>query len=1095
MSNYSDVEKKIIELWESDKIPDAIIEKTADYPTKIFYDGPPFATGMPHYGHILVGTVKDTMTRFFRQNHLRIDGNYGWDTHGVPIEMKAKEKIGYKTKSELLDFGIDKHNEVCKKMVEDHCDHWNPFYKRMGRWVDPNLEYSTLNPSYMESVMWAFSKLYSDGLIFEGYKVMPYSYPCTTALSNFEAKQDYRDIVTKSITIKLRISSTEKSTYKISDDKIHYLLVWTTTPWTLPSNMAICTNDQMQLVEIYDKESDCYYILSKSLFEKSYSKQKNRYNKITDLIGHDLFRLEYEPPFLDFYQQTLNTIDKTDQGTRPFSVLLDGYVKESGDDSGTGFVHLSPAHGEDDFRVCQQYNIIDKKNLRKNIINLIDDDGKFTTDFNLTSQLLFTDANDIIIKYLKNNKILFEQKDYKHSYPFCYRTGTPLFYKLVTGWFLGAGEPSFRKKLLEANAKITWKPENVGSRHFNDWLENSVDWCISRSRYWGTPIPVWKSADGSEIVCIGSVVELCKLAGVSNINDLHIEHLDKIKIPSKKGNGYLTRVEGVLDCWFESGCVPYGQINYPHTESGVDFEAREFIGDFITESKDQTRGWFYTLNVLSVALFNKPAFRNVIVTGIVLAANGEKMSKSKGNFTDPMKVIDMYGADTMRLYLLSTPLLKAESVKFDDSNLKKIQQVTLDKLVNMFSFLIEKINFHDKLYPDEKFIYDNSPKFIESVNNTLDKWILQKTQVFVNNLHKSMMSFDMVGNVNKIINHTEQLTNWYLKMTRDRIKGSTSRNPTNKSDWENGLKTLSDVLFKTILSVSSFMPFISEKLYQDFKPHTIFKDRSVHLFDYPLNEHFEIDSELDRKFDVVQTIINLVREIRNQLKMNLRRPIKSIEVFSYNKSDMDIIKNITYYINVESNVMHVSELSNVKMTIKAEPNIMLISNYLKEIGSAKFISKVSNNIKNFTEEQVLKFISQQTYMDSDTNITFSSEYINIKYDIPVDMVNQKTVASTNGIIVKVDDVYDSIVENKHMTSAINMAIQHHRKELKLKPWDIIEIFYHSENEKLKKFIDENIKSFISSNVTKFISSHTIPQNAHSTQHQIISDEIMIDFWH
>lgn len=1083
MSNYPQVEESIVKLWDINKIPAAIIEKTVDYPKRIFYDGPPFATGMPHYGHILVGTVKDTITRFFRQNHLRIDGNYGWDTHGVPIEMKAKEKIGYKTKEELIDFGIDKHNALCRRMVEDHCGHWNPFYQRMGRWVDPSLEYFTLEPSYMESVMWAFSKLHADGLIFEGYKVMPYSYACTTALSNFEAKQDYRDVITKSITVKFKVRSTEKSTFKLTDDNPCYLLVWTTTPWTLPSNMAICTNDQMQLVQIFDTDNSCYYLLSRELFDKSFKKNSKRYRKIIDLIGHDVIGLDYDPIFMDFYQAAMN-IDYPN--TKPFSVVTDGYVKESGDGSGTGFVHLSPAHGEDDFRVCQQYNIIDKRNSRRNIINLIDDDGKFMNDFKLTASMLFTDANDIIIKHLKNTQVLFEQKDYKHSYPFCYRTGTPLLYKLVTGWFLGAGDSNFRAKLLAANSKINWKPANVGTKHFHEWLENSVDWCISRSRYWGTPIPVWRSTDGLETVCVGSIKELSELSGIDNITDLHIDHIDKIKIPSKEGRGLLSRVEGVLDCWFESGCVPYGQINYPYADnSDVDFANREFIGDFITESKDQTRGWFYTLNVLSVALFNKPAFKNVIVTGIVLGADGEKMSKSKGNFTDPMIIINKYGADTMRLYLLSTPLLKAESVKFDDSSLKKIQQVTLDKLVNMFSFLIEKINFYNKLNPSEKFVYDSDTS---TVSNVLDLWILNKTQKFINDLHKSLNNYELVGQVYKIIDHIEQLTNWYLKMARDRIKGSTSRNPTTKSDWLNGLKTLSEVLFKTVLAISSFIPFTSERLYQDFKQYTQFDTVSIHLLDYPFDPTFKTDSKLERKFEVVQTVINLVREVRDKLKLNLRRPLKSISVGSYNKSDLDVIADVLYYINSESNVMQVNTLNDITMKIRVEPNLSTLSIHMKELSKAKFIKKVGDYIKALPESMVLQFITDGKLLEPESEVVLTPDYVNIKYDLPTELANLDTMVMTNGIVMCCDPIYDIDVKSKHLVSAINMAIQHHRKEQKFKPWDVVKMTYYSDSIELVEFIKSNINSFIGLNTTEFVFGKLSEQ---STKHEVINTDTII----
>lgn len=1078
------LEHEIIKFWNDIDAPTKIVEMRKTYPQKIFLDGPPFATGKPHYGHTLVSTIKDTLIRYYTMNKYYVNRGNGWDCHGVPIEMKAKEKIGYLNKKELLVYGLENHNNVCKDMVLECVDIWYDYFERIGRWIDRNNEYKTMDVDFMESVIWVFKELYDKGLIFEGYKVMPYSIGCNTPLSHFEAKQNYKNITEMSVVSCFEIVSTEHSEFKHADDYPTYVLVWTTTPWTLPSNMAICTMINGIIVYAFDNQLQCYILVSKSKYI-SYSKLKYnnlpRFKVIGEIKSQSLTNVEYKPPFELFWKNQKSI----PIGERAFRIVTDAYVKDSGDDAGTGFVHIAPCYGEDDFRVCCEKNIIDSVNSKGNLIDIVDDDGCFTKDAGIYEGIFIKNADKMIINDLKTKKLLFESKQYTHSYPHCYRTETPLIYKISTAWFLNASRKDFREKMLNNNKKINWMPSHVGTNSFDNWLLSSVDWCISRNRYWGTPLPIWKSDDGKEIICVGSIAELEKLSGVNNIIDLHIEHIDSIKIPSKQGKGLLSRVGGVLDCWFESGAMPYAQLHYPFENKDLISTPNPYIADFITESKDQTRGWFYTLTVLATALFDKPAFNNVVVTGIVNGTDGEKMSKLKGNYPDPNILIEKYGADTLRLYLLSTPVVKAETIKFDEFTLMKLQQNTVVKIYNMALFLVEKLELYNYEYPEDPIKCPNKKELL-SFSNVLDKWIINKTGLLAKNISDDMDTYNISPTSIKIVSFIEQLTNWYLKMARERLKGYVSRFGPFDYDWKQAVQTLLFVMYQFTKISAPFIPFLSETVYGMLKPYLENYSESVHYEFYPEQEEFIFDQNLEYKFAVIQKVISLIREVRDTLKFNHRRPLGYVKIACLDKEDWNVIEDIIDYVKSECNVLNVHnfDMDNMVYT-KTEVIMNELSSHLKNIGqihNIKIMVKFINDMNNLQIEELQK---NNKILVPGTGIELSQQHIRIKYILKD---NDPSTKILDGILVKLDTEYTPQIENEHLCRLINTAIQMHRKQSLLKPWQVIDLYYTTTSSILKEFITQNEHKFACKNINIMQFKDTL---LNGTVHDINEHELHI----
>ncbi|AQK81810.1 Isoleucine--tRNA ligase cytoplasmic [Zea mays] len=632
--SFPEQEERVLELWAKLDAFHEQLRRTEGGEEFVFYDGPPFATGLPHYGHILAGTIKDVVTRHQSMRGRHVSRRFGWDCHGLPVEFEIDKLLGITNRQQVFDLGIGKYNETCRSIVTKYVSEWEAMVTRTGRWIDFKNDYKTMDLNFMESVWWVFAQLWEKDLVYKGFKVMPYSTGCKTALSNFEAALDYRTVPDPAVMVSFPI---------VGDMDNAAFVAWTTTPWTLPSNLALCINANLMYAKVRDKSNGKVYVIAESRLgqlpvkaKASGKKQapskgsnaeaaqdgldKESYELLVKIPGPYLVGLKYTPLF-DFFIELQETA---------FRVIADNYVT---DDSGTGVVHCAPAFGEDDHRVCLAAGIFETAGL----VVAVDDDGCFIEKISDFKGRYVKEADKDIISAVKDKGRLVSKGSIEHSYPFCWRSGTPLIYRAVPSWFVKVEK--IKDQLLECNKETYWVPDYVKEKRFHNWLEGARDWAISRSRFWGTPLPLWMSQDRKEIVVMDSIEKLEKLSGVK-VTDLHRHYVDDITIPSKRGPkfGTLKRVDDVFDCWFESGSMPYAYIHYPFENREL-FE-KNFPGNFVAEGLDQTRGWFYTLMVLSTALFGKPAFKNLICNGLVLAEDGKKMSKSKKNYPSPKDLID-----------------------------------------------------------------------------------------------------------------------------------------------------------------------------------------------------------------------------------------------------------------------------------------------------------------------------------------------------------------------------------------------------------------------------------------------------------------------
>ena len=929
---FPKMEEEILSFWEKDGTFKKSLKKNEGKERYKFYDGPPFATGLPHYGHLLAGTIKDIVPRYQTMRGKYVERRFGWDTHGLPIEALAQEALGVAGAPEIKKLGVDKFNEQCRSMVLKYVGEWRKTVTRMGRWVDFDNDYKTMDFGFMESVWWVFKQLWNQGRVYRSHRIMPYSWKLSTPLSNFEAGSNYKDVQDPTVTCRVRATSVKSEELRVkSGESTVYFLIWTTTPWTLPENLAICTGAKIDYVAVRDVTDDArpVYVMAKARLPFIFKKE-DQYELVWEGKGDALKGSEYEPLFPYF-------ADKRAEGA--FRVLNDDYVTT---DDGVGIVHIAPAYGEDDFRVCKEAGVTA-------FADPLDDACAFTDAVPEYKGRFCKDCDKDIIKRLKAEGKLVHQATIVHSYPFCDRTDTPLIYRAIDAWYVRVED--LHERLAKNNAGVHWTPDYVGEKRFGNWLEEARDWNISRNRFWGSCIPVWiNDADPSDMICVGSIAELEALSGVK-VTDLHKHFVDKVVIV-KDGKTY-HRTPEVLDCWFESGSMPYAQQHYmgeaaeggnhgrgsgtPESPSVVDF----FPADFIAEGLDQTRGWFYTLMLLGTMLFGKSPYKNVVVNGLVLAEDGKKMSKRLKNYPDPTKMLDTYGADAIRLYMIYSPVVRAENLKFSENGVKQILRDLLIPWWNAYSFFVTYANVDG--FHDEEVCSPNS-------DNVLDRWIVSSMETLIADVTAAMDQYDLQRAVRPFVAFIEDLTNWYIRRSRRRFWKSQ-----NDGDKLQAYRTLRYVLVQLSKVAAPFTPFISETIYRNLKGKS--DPESVHLCDFPTARAGARDLALERDMAAVQTIVKLGRQLRVENDLKVRQPLAKILVAGVDTKLDDLIldelniKSIEYIAD-ETALCDVSFKANFKtLGRKCGPKMKAVAAAIAAMKS--FSGSASVEGFDLTEEDVL----------------------------------------------------------------------------------------------------------------------------------------------
>ena len=933
-AQFPQMEEEILKYWAEGDVFKKSLARNAGKERYKFYDGPPFATGLPHYGHLLAGTIKDIVPRYQTMRGKYVERRFGWDTHGLPIEALAQDALGVSGTPEIKALGVDKFNEQCRSMVLRYVSEWRKTVTRMGRWVDFDNDYKTMNPEFMETIWWVFKQLWNQGRVYRSHRIMPYSWKLSTPLSNFEAGSNYKDVQDPTVTVRVRVVSGSLPTShepRATDHETIYLLIWTTTPWTLPENLAICAGASIDYVAVRDLTDDArpIYIMAKARLATIFKKPE-QYEVVSEFKGDALKGWRYEPMFPYFAAK---------EAEGAFTVLNDDYVTT---DDGTGLVHIAPAYGEDDFRVC-------KANGIEAFADPLDSSCNFTNEVPEYAGRFCKDCDKDIIKRLKTEGRLVHQATIVHSYPFCDRTDTPLIYRAIDAWYVRVED--LHDKLVANNSTVHWTPDYVGDKRFGNWLKDARDWNISRNRFWGSCIPVWiNDADPSDMICVGSITELEALSGVK-VTDLHKHFVDKVVIV-KDGKTY-HRTPEVLDCWFESGSMPYAQQHYmgetaeggnhgrgsgtPESPSVVDF----FPADFIAEGLDQTRGWFYTLMLLGTMLFGKSPYKNVVVNGLVLAEDGKKMSKRLKNYPDPTKMLDTYGADAIRLYMIYSPVVRAENLKFSENGVKQILRDLLIPWWNAYSFFVTYANVDG--FHDEEVCSPNS-------DNVLDRWIVSSMETLIADVTAAMDQYDLQRAVRPFVAFIEDLTNWYIRRSRRRFWKSQ-----NDGDKLQAYRTLRYVLVQLSKVAAPFTPFISETIYRNLKGKS--DPESVHLCDFPTARAGARDLALERDMAAVQTIVKLGRQLRVENDLKVRQPLAKILVAGVDTKLDDLIldelniKSIEYIAD-ETALCDVSFKANFKtLGRKCGPKMKAVAAAIAAMKS--FSGSASVEGFDLTEEDVL----------------------------------------------------------------------------------------------------------------------------------------------
>lgn len=976
--SFVDQEHKILELWKTKKIFQRTLEQTEDSKPYIFYDGPPFATGLPHHGHLVGSILKDAVPRYFTMKGRYVQRRFGWDCHGLPIEHEIDKALGMSSQEAVEKLGIKGYNDECRAIVQRYTSEWEKTITRIGRWVDFEHDYKTMDPWFMESVWWVLKQLWEKDLIYRGVKVVPFSTALGTVLSNFEAGSNYQDVQDPAVTVLFKLSGEEA-----------YIAAWTTTPWTLPSNLALCVGDDITYVKVHDEELNLDFILAE---ERLADMGKGKNLTILEHIkGSTLVGKTYEPLFPYF-------AELSDQGA--FQIVSDDYVST---DSGTGVVHQAPAFGEDDFRVLKNAGITA-------MVCPIDMNGQFTAEVIDFAGMHVKDADKLIIKKLKDLNALYRQDVIVHSYPFCPRSDTPIIYRTIDSWYVKV--ESMRAALQKSNQEINWVPGHIQSGRMGKWLEGAIDWAISRNRYWGTPLPIWINDVTGTRVCMGSISELESYTGVK-VEDLHRENVDDLTFEVEGEEGVYRRIEEVLDCWFESGSMPYAQLHYPFENEKM-FE-QGFPAEFIAEGLDQTRGWFYTLIVLGTALFGTHPFKNVIVNGIVMAEDGKKMSKRLRNYTAPDDLMESYGADALRLYLINSGLVRGEEQRFSDAGVKDMVRRVLLPWLNAYKFLSTYAEI-------DNWSVDNTEA---KSDNIMDQWILSRLQSLKTNIAQEMEAYKLYNVVPALFDFIEDLTNWYIRLNRSRFWSEEF-----SEDKAAAYHTLYVAVYEFTLAMAPFTPFLSETIFQKLTQFSSEQSDSVHLCSYPEADDSLIQPVLEEAVTRLQHIILMGRQKRNQEKVKTKIPLAKLTVVHTDQSLLDEIARLENYLQLELNVKSVEYSTSESEYIKlyAKPNSPVLG---------KRLGKQFKNYKGLIEKLDSDAIGT---FQNEGSITLDGETFTIE-DI---LVFREAIEGTNAVsdrFVSIDMSceLDEALISEGLAREVVSRIQKSRKEIGLNVVDRINI--------------------------------------------------------
>jgi isoleucyl-tRNA synthetase len=1038
--NYSELEKEILKFWEEQKIFEQSVSAREGKPGFTFYEGPPTANGRPGIHHVMSRTLKDLVCRYKTMRGFQVHRKAGWDTHGLPVEIEVEKSLGFKHKEDIVRYGVAKFNEECRKSVWKYKADWEEMTRRMGYWVDLKDPYITFENNYIESIWWALKQFFDKGLIYKGYKVQPYCPRCETPLSSHEVALGYDDVKDTSVYVKFRIKEGQRFSFTDADqkeqtyivnDSQHYFLVWTTTPWTLISNVALAVNPHIKYAFI-EKEDRGERLILADVFAGENSPAlrlpdgPTNWNYLGNIPGKNLAGVEYERLF-DYHPVK----------EKAFYVVEADFVTT---EDGTGIVHMAPAYGEDDYQTGRKYGLP--------TIHPVNKSGEFGPEVAEFAGKFVKDADADIVRNLKERHLLYKKETIVHSYPHCWRCDTPLLYYARESWYIATTK--YAQRMIELNKTIHWYPPEVGTGRFGNWLEENKDWSLSRDRFWGTPLPIWVCEKCGDQKCIGSIGELEQVSGIkfqvsgkegtadvkretANLKqlDLHKPFVDEITWSCTCG-GIMRRTPELIDVWFDSGAMPFAQWHYPFENKKLIDSGEQHPADYICEGIDQTRGWFYSLHAISSFLFDRPAFKNIIVNELILDKDGQKMSKSRGNTVDPIKILDKYGADTTRWYLVTTSPPWRPTL-FDEDGLTEVQRKFLGTLLNTYAFFALYANI-------DRFTYSENPVPLRE-RPEIDRWILSSLHSLIRNYVQSMDGYDVTKAARAVSDFTiDQLSNWYVRRNRRRFwKNEQGGNKTS------AYQTLYECLTTVAKLMAPFAPFLAEKIYLNLNSVTGKEPfGSVHLAAIPEIDVSTVDEDLESRMEKAQRIVSLARAIRNKSNLKVRQPLMRVIIPVSSERGKEAIKRMEDVILDEINVKQIEFVDDDSGIVqkRAKPNF-------KTLGPkhGKSVQAVAGAIKGFGPGEIrsLEKDGQLTIPVNGSQVLITKEDVDILHED----IKGWLVESDDELTVALDTTLtEELIQEGFAREFVN-RIQNMRKDAGFDVTDRVRVYYKG-NERLER---------------------------------------------